>query len=127
MARKLRIGVKRVYERASAEDGARYLVDRLWPRGLKKADAPLDGWLKDVAPSDALRRWFGHTAGRWEEFQKRYFAELDAKPDAWQPILAAAGRGKVTLLFAAKDEQHNNAVALKQYLETKAAQKRRGP
>ncbi len=123
----MRIEVKRVYEKASAEDGLRYLVDRLWPRGLKKADVALDGWLKDVAPSDALRRWFGHAPARWGEFQQRYVAELDAKPEAWRPILAAARQRKVTLLFAAKDEQRNNAVALKQYLETKAAKERRLP
>jgi len=119
MARRVQIRIKRAYEEPGAEDGARYLVDGLWPRGRKKADLALDGWLKDVAPSKDLRQWFGHDASRWEEFQKRYSAELDAKPDAWKPILDAAKQGTVTLLFAAKDERRNNAVALKRYLEAK--------
>lgn len=126
MARKPHIRLKRAYEQASAEDGLRYLVDRLWPRGLKKAELSLDGWLKDVAPSDELRRWFGHDAARWEEFQDRYSAELDAKPDAWEPILDAARRGTVTLLFAAKDNERNNAVALKRYLDAKRKATGRG-
>lgn len=119
MARSMKIRVKRIYEEATAEDGTRYLVDRLWPRGLKKADLSLDGWLKDVAPSNDLRRWFGHDPARWEEFQKRYFAELDTKPEAWQPIRDAAKQGRLTLLFAAQDKERNNAVALKRYLEAK--------
>ena len=111
------IHVKRVYEPADPEDGTRFLVDRLWPRGLAKEALALDGWLKDLAPSDALRRWFGHDPARWEEFQRRYAAELDARPDAWRPILEAARQGRVTLLFSARDTQHNNAVALKAYLD----------
>ena len=113
------IRVKRVYEPPSAEDGRRYLVERLWPRGLRKDALPLDGWLREVAPSDALRRWFGHDPARWEEFRRRYAAELDARPDTWRPLLEAARQGPVTLLFSARDTQHNNAVALKAYLEAK--------
>ena len=79
----------------------------------------LDDWLKDVAPSDALRRWFGHDPAKWDEFQRRYFAELDAHPDAWQPMLQAAQRGTVTLVYGARDTEHNNAVVLKAYLEEK--------
>ena len=79
----------------------------------------LDGWLKEVAPSDELRRWFGHDPAKWEEFQQRYFAELEAKPEAWRPLLEAARKGTVTLLFSARDEAHNNAVALKAFLERK--------
>jgi uncharacterized protein YeaO (DUF488 family) len=110
------IQVKRVYEKPEIEDGARFLVDRLWPRGLKKTEARLDGWLRDAAPSDRLRRWFGHDAARWKEFQARYREELRANPAAWKPIVDAARRGRVTLLFAARDNGHNNAVSLKSFL-----------
>jgi uncharacterized protein YeaO (DUF488 family) len=111
------IRLKRVYEPYKRGDGARFLVDRLWPRGVKKENLPLQGWLKEVAPSDALRRWFAHSAGKWSVFRQRYFTELDAKPETWQPILEAARHGNVTLLFAARNIEHNNALALKQYLE----------
>jgi len=110
------IQVKRVYEPAAASDGARFLVDRLWPRGLKKKVLRVDGWLKDAAPSNPLRKWFNHDPAKWDEFQNRYFAELDEKLEAVRPLLEAARRGKVTLLFAAHDTEHNNAVALKEYL-----------
>jgi uncharacterized protein YeaO (DUF488 family) len=109
--------VKRVYEPYQREDGACFLVDRLWPRGVKKENLRLKGWLNEVAPSVALRRWFAHSAGKWNVFRQRYFTELDAKPETWQPILEAARHGNATLLFAARDVEHNNAVALKQYLE----------
>ena len=115
-----RIRLKRVYEPPSPEDGHRYLVDRLWPRGLNRANAQLDAWLREIAPTDSLRRWFGHAGERWEEFRRRYFAELDARPTAWQPLLEVARKGTVTLLYAARDVAHNNAVALKEYLETQA-------
>jgi len=95
------------------------LVDRLWPRGVRKEKLELAGWLREVAPGDALRRWFNHDAARWSEFQRRYAAELERNPQAWQPILEAARKGRVTLLFAAKDAEHNNAVALKAFLERK--------
>ncbi len=116
-----RIQTKRIYEPPAPEDGARLLVDRLWPRGVKKEKLQLAGWLKEVAPGDSLRKWFNHDPARWEEFRRQYAAELKAKPKAWQPILQAARDGKVTLLFAAKDEEHNNAVALKAFLERKLA------
>lgn len=113
------IKVKRVLEPPAPEDGKRFLVDRLWPRGLKKEAVVRDGWLKEVAPSSALRKWFRHDLSKWEEFRRRYFEELKKKPESWQPLLEAARRGEVTLLFAAKDEHHNNAVALKEFLEEK--------
>ena len=111
------IQLKRAYEQPSPEDGVRLLVERLWPRGVKKADLRLDGWLKDVAPSDSLRRWFGHDPAKWNEFQRRYFTELDAHPEALLPIETTARHGRVTLVYSAHDTEHNNAVALKQYLE----------
>jgi uncharacterized protein YeaO (DUF488 family) len=95
-------------------------VERLWPRGVKKASLPLDGWLKDVAPSNALRCWFAHDPARWDEFQRRYGAELDAQPEASVPIRKAARAGRVTLLYSSRDTEHNNAVALKKYLEGRA-------
>lgn len=110
------IHIKRVYEEPEKEDGMRILVDRLWPRGVSKEHAGIDAWLKDVAPSDALRRSFCHDPSRWEGFRERYFAELDSKPEAWKSILGAARSRPVTLLYAAKDQEHNNAVALREYL-----------
>lgn len=107
--------VKRVYESPKADDGERVLVDRLWPRGLSKKKAAVDRWEQELAPSDALRRWFAHDAKKWSEFRRRYFAELDAQPAGLDALRAMHGR--VTLLFAARDEEHNNAVALKEYLE----------
>lgn len=112
------LAVKRVYDPPSPRDGCRVLVDRLWPRGLKKEDAALDLWAKDVGPSRELRQWFGHEPTRWEGFRHRYAGELDAMPDAWHALAEKARRGRVTLLFGARDEEHNNAVALKAYLET---------
>jgi len=111
------IRVKRVYDPPAPADGTRFLVDRLWPRGIKKEDLPVDAWLRDIAPSQDLRRWFGHDRARWAEFQRRYFSELDAKPDALEPIRQAARLGNVTLLYSAHDPDYNNAVALKAYLE----------
>ncbi len=113
------IRLRRVYEAPAAGEGKRFLVERLWPRGMKKEDLVLDGWLKEVAPSTALRRWFAHDPAKWTEFQRRYQAELDAKPETWRPLLQAARRGRVTLLYSAKDTEHNNALALKSYLEEK--------
>jgi len=110
------ITIKRCYEPPSPTDGARFLVDRLWPRGGRKEAIRLTGWVQEVAPSQKLRKWFGHDPGRWDEFRKRYFAELTAKRDAWMPILEAATKGNVTLLFSAHDSEHNNAVALKEFL-----------
>ena len=113
------VHVKRVYEPPVKADGARLLVERLWPRGMKKESAKLDGWLREVAPSTELRKWFSHDPAKWPEFQKRYRAELDRHPEAWQPILDAARKGDVTLLFSSHDAEHNNVVALKAYLETR--------
>jgi uncharacterized protein YeaO (DUF488 family) len=115
------IRVKRVYDPPSSDDGTRFLVDRLWPRGAKREALRLDGWLKDVAPSEALRRWFSHDPTKWDEFRRRYSVELDGKPETWQPILQAAQRGNVTLLYSARDTEHNNAVALKAYLGKRLA------
>jgi len=109
--------VKRVYEAPQANDGARYLVERLWPRGIRKENLIMDAWLKDVAPSSDLRRWFGHDPAKWEEFQRRYRAELEANSIAWMPLLDASREGNVTLLYSARDTEHNNAVVLKAYLE----------
>lgn len=99
----------------------RVLVDRLWPRGVSKDAVRGDGWLKEVAPSDALRRWFAHDPAKWDAFRRRYAKQLDAKPETWAPLLRAAKQGPLTLLFAAKNEQANNAAALKEYLETRLA------
>ena len=111
------INVKRVYEPPDPGDGRRFLVDRIWPRGLKREDLQLDGWLKDVAPSAELRRWFGHDPNRWPEFRRRYLEELRAHPEVVQPLLDAARHGPVSLLFAARETKRNNAVVLKAYLE----------
>ncbi len=111
------ISVKRVYEPPAASDGTRFLVDHLWPRGLKKEAVKVKSWIKAVSPSNELRHWFGHEPAKWKEFQRRYFAELDQKPETWQPLLEAAQEGHITLVFSARDEEHNNAVALKSYLE----------
>ncbi len=110
------IVVRRVYDEGE-ESGARFLVERLWPRGMRKEALALDDWLKDVAPSTELRQWFGHDPTRWAEFRELYFAELDAHPDAWQPLVDTARKGNVTLLYSAKDTEHNSAVALKAYLQ----------
>lgn len=110
--------VKRVYEPRSDGDGLRILVDRLWPRGLAKAEAGVDLWLKDIAPSAELRRWFGHDPQKWKEFSRRYRDELDRNPDAVEALRQAiTGKDKVTLLYAARDDEHNNAVALRDFIE----------
>src|SRR5262249_38167254 len=111
--------IKRVYAPSVKADGCRFLVERLWPRGVRKEKLELATWLKDVAPSAELRKWFGHDPARWKEFQRRYWAELDEHPEAWQPILEVQNKGCVTLLFSSHDAAHNNVVALKAYLETK--------
>jgi uncharacterized protein YeaO (DUF488 family) len=113
------IQLKRVYDPIAPVDGHRFLVDRIWPRGIKRMNLALDTWLKDVAPSDILRNWFAHDPAKWDEFCRRYFAELDSKPEIWQGILDTSLQGNVTLLFGAKDVRHNNAVALKLYLEAR--------
>lgn len=111
------LSVKRVYEVPGSGDGARYLVERLWPRGMKKENLIMEAWLKEVAPSNDLRRWFGHDPAKWDEFQRRYRAELESNPRAWKPLLEATRLGNVTLLYSARDTEHNNAIALKSYLE----------
>jgi uncharacterized protein YeaO (DUF488 family) len=111
------IKLKRAYDSSSRDDGSRFLVERLWPRGLAKADLPLDGWLKDVAPSTTLRKWFHHDPARWAEFRTRYFAELAKHEDALAPLRQAMRRGTVTLIFSSHDTEHNNAVALREFLE----------
>lgn len=114
------IQLKRAYDPADKSDGTRYLVERLWPRGIKKEALRIDGWLKDVAPSTQLRKWFSHDPAKWPEFQRRYFAELDSHADAWKPILDAARRGRLTLIYSSHDTEHNNALALKEYLQRRA-------
>jgi len=111
--------IKRVYEPGEASDGRRFLVERLWPRGIRKEALDMDAWLKDVAPSPALRKWYAHDPAKWPEFQKRYRAELEANSEAWKPLLEAARHGTVTLLYAAKDEERNSALLLKWFLEEK--------
>jgi uncharacterized protein YeaO (DUF488 family) len=119
------IKLKRAYEPASPDDGTRFLVERLWPRGISKEHLPIDGWLKEVAPTTELRKWFSHDVTKWDEFRERYARELDAHPDAWQPILTAARRGPVTLVYSSHDTEHNNAVALQEYLKAKLRRPRR--
>ena len=114
-----RIRLKRAYEAPEPTDGARFLVDRLWPRGIQKSALEIEAWPKEVAPSVVLRRWFGHDPKRWPEFERRYFAELEGNESAWRQIADAAGRGPVTLVYAARDPEHNNAVVLRRYLEGK--------
>ena len=113
------IQVKRAYEEPGKDDGERFLVERLWPRGVKKANLDVEAWLKDVAPSNELRQWFQHDPAKWEEFRRRYFRELEKHPEAWQPLLARARRGRVTLVYSAHDTEHNNAIALKEFLDRK--------
>jgi uncharacterized protein YeaO (DUF488 family) len=113
------VKLKRVYEPVLRTDGTRFLVERLWPRGLSNARLHLTAWLKDVGPSTELRQWFNHDPLKWSQFRTRYFRELDAQPESWRPILTAARRGIVTLLYSSHDEEHNNAVALKEYLQAK--------
>lgn len=119
------IGLKKVYEAVEVKDGKRFLIERLWPRGIKKAALELDAWIKEAGPSDKLRRWFGHDPVKWDEFRRRYFAELDSRPGVLQPILKAASEDEVTLLYSSHDTEHNNAVALKEYLESKMSRANR--
>jgi uncharacterized protein YeaO (DUF488 family) len=110
------IRIKRTYDAPERSDGRRILVERLWPRGMKKEAVAADAWMKEVAPSTQLRKWFDHRVERWEEFWQRYRAELDANPAAWQPIAEAAKAGSLTLLYSAHDKEHNGAVVLRDYL-----------
>jgi uncharacterized protein YeaO (DUF488 family) len=110
------VKLKRAYEPPAAEDGTRILVDRLWPRGIKKADAAIDLWMKDVAPSTGLRQWFGHETDRWQEFRRRYVDELRHKSNLLDELRALARRGPITLVFGAHDQTHNDAVVLREFL-----------
>jgi uncharacterized protein YeaO (DUF488 family) len=117
MAKKTKIRLKRAYDPPSDDDGTRILVERLWPRGVSKDEAAIALWLKEVAPSAELRNWYGHDPDRWEEFRKHYRAELDRKGDLLDDLKQKIKSGPVTFVFAAKDEEHNSAVVLKEYLE----------
>ena len=119
-----RIKVKRVYDAPDAGDGRRILVDRLWPRGLTKEKAKVDYWAKDVAPSNELRKWYGHEPGKWEEFKKRYFAELGGNSAAVDGLLEQVGSGPATFVYSSTERVINNAEALKNYLEIKAITKK---
>jgi uncharacterized protein YeaO (DUF488 family) len=110
------IRLSRVYDHEPKHRGAAFLVERLWPRGVRRDELELDGWLKGVAPSTALRQWFSHDPAKWEEFRRRYIAELDANRSPWQPLVDAAADRDVTLLYSSRDRKHNNAVVLHDYL-----------
>ncbi len=112
----MNIKLKRIYEPLGQDDGCRILIDRLWPRGLKKQPSTTALWLKEIAPSQELRRWFGHDPQKWTEFKRHYFRELDGNPEGVSQLIRQIDNGSVTLLFAAKDETHSNAAALKEYL-----------
>jgi len=111
------IRLKRIYDPSEKSDGIRVLVDRVWPRGVRKEEANLDEWLRDIAPSSGLRKWFGHDPAKWEEFVKKYFRELDDRLELVKKLACLAGKGRLTLLFGAKDREYNNGVALKKYLQ----------
>jgi uncharacterized protein YeaO (DUF488 family) len=113
------IKLKRVYDSPTKSDGCRILVDRLWPRGLQKEKGQIDLWLKEVAPTTALRKWFGHDLAKWKEFKKRYFAELDDRASVVEELAERASRSLVTLVYSARDPEHNNAIALHEYLKLK--------
>jgi uncharacterized protein YeaO (DUF488 family) len=113
------ITLKRAYDAVSRTDGTRFLVERLWPRGISKATLRVEAWLKEVGPSTGLRKWFNHDPDKWDDFRGRYFRELASRPEAWQPIVAAARHGRVTLVYSSRDRQHNNAVALQEFLRRK--------
>jgi uncharacterized protein YeaO (DUF488 family) len=108
--------IKRAYDPPDPSDGRRYLVERLWPRGVKKEALAAEAWMKEVAPSTELRKWFGHRVERWDEFRRRYRGELRSNPAAWEPIVEAANRGPVTLLYSAHDTEHNGALVLRDFL-----------
>lgn len=113
----MNVRIKRVYEAPSPEDGKRILIDRLWPRGLTKEGAKVDLWLKDIAPSTDLRKWFGHDPEKWPEFQKRYQKELETNTAVVAELCAELKHGPITLVYGAKDEEHNDAVVLKAYIQ----------
>lgn len=113
------IQVKRAYEKASKTDGERFLVDRLWPRGVTKAALSIAAWLKEASPSTELRNWYGHDPEKWKEFRKRYFAELKKEPEAWAPLVEAARKGTITLVYSSREPEINNAVALRDFVDAK--------
>lgn len=115
-SRKLDIRIKRAYLAPSPHDGVRVLVDRLWPRGVRKSDAAIDRWVKDIAPSTELRRWFGHDPARWDEFERRYSVELSKDADLLNELRDIAKKGTLTLVYSAHDEAHNQAVVLRDVL-----------
>ena len=115
-----RIWLRRAYEPPTRNDGYRLLVDRIWPRGVAKEDCALDEWRRDLAPSTPLRKWFGHDPARWESFQQRYFRELEHKPDAIRQLRDRIARGRVTLVYGARDRGHNHAVALRTFLRERS-------
>jgi len=117
----MELRIKRVYEHPDEQDGYRVLVDRLWPRGLTKERARVDLWLKDIAPSTALRKWFGHDAARWESFKRKYLEELKANADTVAELEHAVKKGRVTLLYGARDMAHNEAVVLREFVESRKA------
>ena len=118
------IKLKRAYDKPSGDDGSRILVERLWPRGLTRERAAVDLWLKEVAPSPELRQWFGHDPAKWEQFQKRYWKELEEKEEAVQLLKQKGKQGTVTLVYAARDEDHNGGLGLKRFLENHTSTKR---
>lgn len=124
MSRAIKIQIKRAYEPAAPQDGERYLVDRLWPRGMKKDALRLAGWLKEIAPSDSLRHWFGHDPARWAEFRRRYRDELKSQEAALKQLRDALKRGTVTLVYSAHDEEHNQAVVLREFLAVRRSKKK---
>lgn len=117
------IQLQRAYDEPGSHDGTRLLVERLWPRGVKKTELKIDDWLKDAGPSTELRKWFSHDPEKWNEFRRRYFAELKSNPEAWKPIIDAVHRGTVTLIYSSHDTEHNNAVALKEFIEHQSKKK----
>jgi uncharacterized protein YeaO (DUF488 family) len=117
--RETTIEIARVYDPPKSRGRLRVLIDRLWPRGIRKADLEFDAWARDLAPSDKLRRWFNHDPQRWDEFRTRFFAELEGKAEQLADLVASAGGRPILLLYGARDEEHNNAVALKEFLETR--------
>jgi uncharacterized protein YeaO (DUF488 family) len=121
------IYLKRAYDPAGSTDGTRLLVERLWPRGVKKSSLKIKRWLKDVAPSTELRKWFNHDPTKWDKFRNRYFDELKANPASWLPILDAAHEGTVTLIYSSHDAEHNNAVALQEFLQRHMRKKAPAP
>ena len=114
----MKLNIKRVYVQPSREDGQRILVDRLWPRGINKQNAKIDLWLKDIAPSTELRKWFDHEHGKWDQFKNKYFKELESNPESVKILIEKVKKSKVTILYSSKEERFNNAVALKEYIET---------